>query len=145
MTRRKAADVFNASPVRIATTVPVALPLVTFDDGIVHVDYSACDGVTLEALQYANTRHRALCPGVKSPVLLTGGRVGTVEYRAQRYGSSPEVCDVVAAAAIVTRSFLERHLANMFLMYHRPPYPTRVFNAEPEARAWLRGYLPQPE
>jgi hypothetical protein len=122
------------------------LPLVTLHaDGIVHLDYSPCDRITLEVVRHGNARHRELSPGRKTPVLLTGGRVGNVEYKAQRHASSPEVCDVTAAVAVVTRSFLERHLAKMFLMYHRPPYPMRVFSAEPEARAWLRGFLPPPK
>lgn len=146
MTRRKNAAASTATPARIPSTAPIALPLVTLHmDGIVQLDYSACDGITLEAVQYANARHRELRPGFKSPVLLTGGRVGNVEYKAQRFASSPEACDVTAAVAIVTHSFLERHLAKMFLMYHRPPYPTRVFSAEPEARTWLHGFLLPPK
>ena len=146
MTRRKVDAASTAPPARAPSTAPVALPLVTLDtDGIIHLDYGACDGFTLAAIQYANFRHRELRPGCKTPVLLTGGRVGNVEYAAQRYASSPEVCGVTAAVAIVTRSFLERHLAKISLMYHRPPYPTRVFSAEPEARAWLREFLPPPQ
>ena len=143
MTRRKVDAASSVPPARILSSAPVVLPLVTLDtDGIIHLDYGACDGFTLAAIQYANARHRELRPGSKSPVLLTGGRVGNVEYGAQRYASSPEVCELTAAVAIVTRSFLERHLAKISLMYHRPPYPTHVFSAEPEARAWLRGFLP---
>ena len=146
MTRRTNDAASAAPPARVPTAAPVALPLVTLHtDGIVQIDFSPCDRITLEAVQYGNARHRELCPGFKSPVMLTGGKVGNVEYSAQRFASSPEVCDVTAAIAIVTRSFLERHLAKMFLMYHRPPYPTRVFGAEPEARAWLRGFLPPPD
>ncbi|HJW81610.1 MAG TPA: STAS/SEC14 domain-containing protein [Acidiferrobacterales bacterium] len=143
MTPRRTDAASTAPPARIPAAAPVALPLVTLHaDGIVQIDYSPCDRITFATAQYANARHRELSPGRKTPVLLTGGRVGNVEYRAQRHASSPEVCDVTAAVAVVTRSFLERHLAKMFLMYHRPPYPTRVFSAEPEARAWLRGFLP---
>jgi hypothetical protein len=145
VTRRKVDAVSTAPPARIPPSAQVALPLVTLDtDDIIHLDYGACDGFTLAAIQHANVRHRELRPGCKTPVLLTGGRVGNVEYGAQRYASSPEVCGVTAAVAIVTRSFLERHLAKISLMYHRPPYPTRVFSAEPEARAWLREFLPPP-
>jgi hypothetical protein len=65
-----------------------------------------------------------------------------VEYKAQRYLSSPEVCAGISAGAIVVKSFLERHLARMFLIYHRPPYPVQVFSDEANALAWLRGFLP---
>ena len=145
MTRRTDDAASTTPPARSPSIVPVALPLVTLHaDGIVQLDYSPCDRITLATAQYANARHWELSPGIKTPVLLTGGRVGNVEYKAQRHASSPEVCDVTSAVAVVTQSFLERHLAKMFLMYHRPPYPMRVFSAEPVARAWLREFLPPP-
>lgn len=143
MTRRKADTESVATPAHMPDATPVAMPLATLHgDGIMQIDFSPCDRVSLEVVQYGNARHRELRPGIKSPVLLTAGKVGILEYRAQRFASSPEVCEVTAAIAIVTRSFLERHLAKMFLVYHRPPYPTRVFSDEIEARVWLRGFLP---
>jgi len=146
LTRRTDETASTMPPARSPFTAPVALPLVTLHtDGIVQINYSPCDRITLDVVRHGNARHRELRPECKSPVLLTAGRVGNVEYRAQRFASTPEVCDVTAAIAIVTRSFLERHLAKMFLMYHRPPFPTRVFSAEHEARAWLRGFLPPPK
>lgn len=118
-------------------------PVVTLEiNGIVHFDYSQCDSISLEAVQRGYSQHVALRPEAKSPVLLVGGRVAAVEYQAQRFASSPEVCAITAAAALVAQSFLERHLARMFLMYHRPPYPVQVFRSETEARSWLNGYLP---
>ena len=145
MTRRTDDAPSAALPDRISSAAPVALPLVTLHaDGIVQIDYSPCDRITLDVVQHGHAMHRALRPGCKSPVLLTAGRVGNVEYPAQRFASTPEVCELTAAIAIVTRSFLERHLAKMFLMYHRPPFPTRVFGTELEARSWLRGFLPSP-
>jgi hypothetical protein len=146
VTRRTDDSVTAAHPARIPSAAPVATPLVTLHaDGIVQIDYSPCDRITLEVVRLGNARHRELRSECKSPVLLTAGKVGNVEYRAQRFASSPEVRDVTAAIAIVTQSFLERHLAKMFLMYHRPPYPARVFSTEFEARAWLRGFLPPPK
>jgi len=146
VTRRKDAATAETPTVRNPHAAPVAAPRVSMlADGIVLLDYSPCDRVTLDVVRYGNARHRELCPETKSPVLLTAGNVGNVEYRAQRFASSPEVCSVTSAIGIVARSFLERHLAKMFLMYHRPPYPTRVFSTESEALAWLRGFLPAPK
>lgn len=125
-------------------------PRVSFeDDGIVRVDYSPCERVTLSAVRYAHEWRMANGPAHKVPALLVGGRVGSVEYDAQRFASSPEVCAATSAVAIVVKSFLERHLARLFLVYHRPPYPTQVFSDEILARNWLRGFVhdrqePQP-
>jgi hypothetical protein len=118
-------------------------PMVTLgDDGILRIDFSQYDRITLASMQYVHTRHVALCPDRKVPVLLKGKGVASVEYKAQRHLSSPEVVVGTSAGAIVVRSFLERHLARMFLIYHRPPYPVQVFSDEVDALAWLRGFLP---
>lgn len=119
-------------------------PMVTFgNDGILRIDFSQYDRITLAGIQCAHARHVALCPDQKIPVICKGRAVASVEYRAQRYLSSPEVCAGTSAVAIVVSSFLERHLARMFLVYHRPPYPVQVFGDEADALAWLRSFLPK--
>jgi hypothetical protein len=111
-------------------------------DGILRIDYSRYDRITLASIEHAHALHVALCPNRRIPALFQGKGVGSVEYKAQRYLSSPEVCAGISAGAIVVKSFLERHLARMFLIYHRPPYPVQVFSDEANALAWLRGFLP---
>jgi hypothetical protein len=119
------------------------IPTVTLgDDGILRIDFSQYDRITLASIQYVHARHVALCPDRKIPALFKGKAVASVEYKAQRYLSSPEVAAGIAAGAIVVKSFLERHLARMFLIYHRPPYPVQVFSNEADALDWLRGFLP---
>jgi len=119
-------------------------PTVTLgDDGILRVDFSRYDRITLGSMQYAHAQHIALCPNGKIPVLTKGAGIASVEYKAQRFLSSPEVGAGVSAGAIVVKSFLERHLARMFLTYHRPFYPVQVFSNEDDALAWLRGFLPK--
>ena len=121
----------------------VIMPKVTLgDDGILRIDFSRYDRITLASMQYAHAQHAALCPDGKIPVLIKGAGIASVEYKAQRYLSSPEVSAGISAGAVVVKSFLERHLARMFLTYHRPPYPVQVFSDESEALAWLRGFLP---
>jgi hypothetical protein len=113
-------------------------PRVRLDpDGVICIDFSGCSRITLELAELVNRRHRELVTHHPAPVLMLGERVGRVDYAAQRYASAPAVREVVSAMALVTGSFLQRHLARMFLMYHRPPYPVQVFADEPAARAWL--------
>lgn len=122
---------------------PVAMgAIVTFGpDGIMDADFRHCGRITLAVAKVAHERHLALCPDRMVPVLIRGNHVGGADYGAQRFMSSASVVRTFAALAFVTRSFLERHLARLFLMYHRPPYPVRVFDDEAEARDWLRGFL----
>ena len=118
--------------------------IVTFGaDGIMEFDFRHCGRITLAIIQAAHARHLALCPDRTLPVLMLGDHIGGVDYDAQRFGSSDSVVRTTSALALVVRSFLERHLARLFLMYHRPPFPTRVFDNEAEARDWLRGFLNQ--
>ncbi len=113
------------------------------EDGILRIDYSAYDRITLASFEYAHARHVALCPTGKVPVLFRGKSIASAEYQAQRYISTPEVCAGISAAAIVVKSLLERHLGRMLLIYHRPPYPVQLFSDETEALAWLRQFLPR--
>ena len=111
-------------------------------DGILRIDFSRYDRITLASIQYVHARHVALCPVGKIPALFKGRNIGKVDYEAQRYISSPEVSAGISAGAIVVKSFLERHLGRMFLIYHRPSYPVQLFSDEAEALDWLRGFLP---
>lgn len=111
-------------------------------DGILRVDFNRYDRVTLASLQYVHARHVALCPVGKVPVLFKGSNIARVDYEAQRYISTPEVCAGVSAGAIVVKSFLDRHLGRMFLIYHRPPFPAQLFRDEAAALSWLRAYRP---
>jgi hypothetical protein len=132
-------------PVQQHLQMDVVTPKVTLgDEGILRVDYSQYDRITLASIQYVHAQHVVFCPDRKIPVLVKGAGIASVEYKAQRYLSSPEICSVVSAGAIMVKSFLERHLARMFLTYHRPPYPVQVFSDEADALAWLRGFLPAP-
>lgn len=111
-------------------------------NGIFQIDYSRCNAMTLDLVQAAHAEHRRLSPGRRTPVLIIAGRIGRVEYRAQRFASEPSVCAITTAMAIVVSSFLERHLSNLFLMYHRPPYPTEIFSDPASARDWLLKSFP---
>jgi len=110
-------------------------------DGILVVDFRNCERVTLPVMEAVHADHLRLIPHHKVPVLVRGHHVSSVDYAAQRFGSSPAVNQVVSALALVVQSFLERHLARLFLMYHRPAYPVRVFEDEAMARNWLSGHL----
>lgn len=106
------------------------------DNGIICVDFGPNGRVTLEAVRAGNHAHRQLDLQPR-PVLMLAKKIVYADYQAQRYASSSEVCEVVSAMGIVVDSFLARHLGNMFMAYHQPPYPTRVFKTEELAIAWL--------
>ena len=47
----------------------------------------------------------------------------------------------VKAIAMVSDSALGKMLANLFFTLKSQPYPTKMFNNEIEAKAWLKQYL----
>ena len=113
------------------------------DDGIMRVDYSRCQGITL-ATYKSSYEQRLKISRDRLPVLLVGKRVGFVDHQALRFASSDEVCAITAALGMLAGSFLEKHLGQMFIAYHTPPYPTRMFDSETEALGWLKTFLKSP-
>jgi hypothetical protein len=48
---------------------------------------------------------------------------------------------LIKALALITKSSLSKMIADIFMMVKRPPYPTRMFTNETEAREWIRSYM----
>ena len=55
--------------------------------------------------------------------------------------SAAETPAFIKALALVTNSPLSKMIANIFLTLKKPPYPTKVFNNEIEAKEWLNLYV----
>ena len=64
-----------------------------------------------------------------------------LDHEVERFASSPAVCALTRASALLVSSPWTRILGEMFLFYHHPPYPSHLFTDREEALAWLRGYL----
>ena len=47
-------------------------------DGILYVDFSAYDRITLASFQYVHTQHVTLCPVGKVPILFKENGVGSI-------------------------------------------------------------------
>lgn len=109
------------------------------DDGIVCIDCGSLHRITLDAIQDAHRQHAALS-AEKRPVLFLGPKVLAVDLDAFRFPSSDAVARITSAAAIVTDSFMGRHLAQFFLWYHKPSFPVRLYGSADEALVWLKGF-----
>jgi hypothetical protein len=109
--------------------------------GILCVDYGFHATVTLELAREVHRLHRRLAGGRRVPVLIKGRGILDVEWEAYRFAQRPEVNEVTAAVALLATTPLERYLAQMFLLYHRPAHPVRVFSDERAAMDWLRQHV----
>lgn len=55
--------------------------------------------------------------------------------------AAEELNKLTKAMAIISKSALGRMVANLFFGLKPPPYPTKMFENEREAREWLKQYL----
>ena len=106
-------------------------------DGIVRIDYRAHDRITLDVVQAAYEQHFGISRK-EAPVLIFGQSVLSMDDDAVAFVNGEEVRGITKAAAIITNSFLEERMGNMYLLYNSPPFPTKLFTSESSALRWLK-------
>jgi len=111
------------------------------EDGIVRIDYRAHDHVTLKVVQQAYQKQLVVSQEEQRPVLIFGQGVMSLGEDVADFVAGNEVKGLTKAAAILTKSFMEEELGNMYLMFNAPPFPTRLFTSESSALHWLTGYV----
>jgi hypothetical protein len=80
----------------------------------------------------------ALAAGHKRPVLADVRGLLTADRASRELAAGPSIAAVTACMAIVVGNAVTRMLGNFFLKVTTPPYPTRIFGDEAEARVWLK-------
>ncbi len=114
------------------------------DDGIMRIRFPQDYQLTLTDIRELNRQHHDISK-VCRPLLVYAETVAAAEHEAQQFASSREAVEVVSAMAVIVRSFFTRALADIFMRFNKPPYPTQVFTNEAEALAWLEPYCKQLE
>ncbi len=85
---------------------------------------------------------RQLAGDRKRPLVVDISDLRTMTREARAYFTHPDHGEFLNAVALVVRSLLSRAIGNFFLGLNRPAVPTRLFNDEEEALAWVRTFLP---
>ncbi|GMQ88369.1 MAG: hypothetical protein BMS9Abin08_1610 [Gammaproteobacteria bacterium] len=111
------------------------------EDGIVRIEYPQDFNLTLQVMQAVNQQHRRITTD-RRPVLVYAESVASAEYEAQQFASTEQAIELTTCLAIIVKSFFTRAMAELFMKFHKPPYPTRVFNDEKAALVWLETFLP---
>jgi hypothetical protein len=75
------------------------------------------------------------------PVLVDLRRVKAMHRGARTYYAGAETARTQSAAALLVGSPLTRVIGNFFMGLNKPLIPTRLFTSEPEAMAWLSGFV----
>lgn len=81
---------------------------------------------------------------VKARVLIDTRAVRSMTREAQELTATDDVVPYTGAIALVVASSLSVVLANLYVVFVRPRFPTKMFRTEEAARAWL-STVPLPE
>jgi len=112
------------------------------EDDIIHCVVLPTASHTLADAE-ENTRAVAeLAAGRRVAMLLDTRASRGLDRDARVYYVRPEAAQVLTAAALLIDSEIGRMFGNFFMRVNRPPFPLRLFTAEAEALAWLKGQLP---
>lgn len=109
------------------------------EDGILRIEHGRQNTIRLASIRSAYQQHIALSTRKRPVIVLVEGSA-RLPHDAALFAVSPEFCAVTSALAIITKSFLAKHFAQMFIRYHRPTYPLQVFSTEAEATVWLKEF-----
>jgi hypothetical protein len=109
-------------------------------DGIVQVVWALGDSMDFDDAVAVTEAMSALTGGRKSPIL-ADARGGGPPERSSR-AEFARRSDLMSAVAIVVDTPLTRTMGNFFLAVNKPVAPTRLFEDEGPAVAWLSGFLP---
>jgi hypothetical protein len=110
-------------------------------DGIIQVNFG--DDVELDAKETMEiiAASGELSGGKKALVLNVAGKNTSATSGAREESASAEGCRFTIADAFVTKSLAQKLLGNFYLNFHKPGVPTKIFNNEEEAVAWLKAQL----
>ena len=110
------------------------------DDGIVRIKYPDNFHITMDVMESVYQQHLQITTE-KRPILADCGTVASVDYDAQQFVSTDERAALTSALAVIVKSAFTRAMGQMFMMFHKPPYPTRMFHDEEDALEWLKTFI----
>jgi hypothetical protein len=108
-------------------------------DGIVQLVWAPRTTVLFEDATAALEAMAQLTGGRRSPLLVDMHDTGPLDRptRAELTRRS----DLQSAVALIVGTPLTRMMANFFLSVNKPIFPTRLFDDEASAVAWLEGFV----
>ncbi len=120
---------------------PSEMPKISIDnDGIIKIDFGSIL-ITPSHIIHGVEIHRKLAPNKKSPVLMLGEAALNLSGEISKVGAREETVSITSAFAMVTQSKISKVMGNIFISLQSNPYPTKLFDNEEDARAWLKNYL----
>ncbi len=111
---------------------------VSIDDWVVRLKWAPGVSLTESDAQKAMAEVNLLCGSTRRPMLVDMTETRSVSRAARHVFTVPCAVNTIA---LVGKSPVDRVIANFILGISTLPTPTRFFNSEPQAIAWLRESL----
>jgi len=111
------------------------------EDGILYVRLKPGSQVTLDDAQASLRVTDELAGNRRIAVLVDARPARSITRDARIAFSDSESRRNTIAQAIVVASGVSRAMGSFFIGLNRPAFPVRLFTAEAEAVAWLKGFL----
>jgi len=108
-------------------------------DGIVQLAWAARVAIVVEDAVAAIEAMAQLTGGRQSPLLVDVHEQGPMDRPARTEFTRRG--DLVSAVALIVGTPLSRLMGNFFLSVSKPVAPTRLFDDDASAIAWLRGFV----
>jgi hypothetical protein len=108
-------------------------------DGIVQLVWARRTAMVLEDAIAATEAMAQLTGGRRSPLLVDSHDIGPQDRPARTEFARRG--DLVSAVALIVGTPLSRLMANFFLTVSKPVAPTRLFDDEASALAWLQAFV----
>lgn len=111
-------------------------------DGVARVILAhGCEQARADAEAVIRALESLLGEGRRRPTLFDYRFMKSMERGARAYHAGPETARVASAVAILVGSPVSRLIGTFVMGMNKPHVPTRLFTSEPDALAWLAGFV----
>jgi hypothetical protein len=118
--------------------VPAGTDAYAEPDGTIVMRYHPGVRLTATLTAQVAAAHIRLAAGQKRPVLADVRGLVSADRASREIAASAAVAAATWRLAILVENPVTRVLGNFFLRVSAPAYPTRIFDDEAVARAWLK-------
>ncbi|MCK4760932.1 MAG: hypothetical protein KAW12_01945 [Candidatus Aminicenantes bacterium] len=115
------------------------------EDGIFHSETHPNAEMDLGLAREHLKIHAKLTGGKKTPVLTDIRTIKSIDRDARRHLSGEEAEKIHTVLALLVTSPVSKVIGNFFMAINKPRFPSRMFNSEEKATAWLKSFLEQEE
>jgi len=113
-----------------------AADIICEPDGMIVIRVKNVDMTAERMNEILDARRRAF-GAHEVPLLIDTRKVRSMTREAQEITARPDSKEFTECMALLADSAVSVVLVNFFMVFVRPPYPTRMFRSEEAARAWL--------